>query len=115
MPARQLTGSVTPRQVADGVLAVLAGAPTSEVAARLGVPPNDLAEAIELYKTARRLALEAQAADDWYQVRVQWCDWESAERIAAVHLWPRLGRLHEAGTLMAWWFVRKAPCWRPWS
>ena len=112
MPARQLTGSAAPSQVADGVLAVLAGVPTSEVAGCLDVPPDDLAEAVELYKAAGRLAVEAKAADDWYQVRVQWRDWEFAERTATVHLGPPLDRLHEAGALRAWWFVRKAPCWR---
>ena len=89
-----------------------AGAPMSEVAGRLSIRPDDLAEAVELYKAAGRLALEEQAANDWYQVRVQWRDWESAERTAAVQLGPRLDRLHAAGALRAWWFVRKAPCWR---
>jgi len=83
-----------------------------QVAGRLHIRPDDLAEAVELYKAAGRLVLEDQAAGDWYQVRVQWRDWVSAERTAAAHLGPRLDRLREGGALSAWWFVRKAPCWR---
>jgi thiopeptide-type bacteriocin biosynthesis protein len=112
MPADQLTGDVTPSEMADGVLAVLAGDPMSQVAGRLRIPPDDLAEAVELYKAAGHLVLEDQAAGDWYQVRVQWPHWGFAERTAAVHLGPRLDRLREAGALGAWWFMRKAPCWR---
>jgi thiopeptide-type bacteriocin biosynthesis protein len=84
----------------------------SQVAGRLHIRPDDLAEAVELYKAAGRVALEDQAAGDWYQVRVQWRPWESAERTAAVQLGPRLDRLREAGVLGTWWFIRKAPCWR---
>jgi thiopeptide-type bacteriocin biosynthesis protein len=112
MPAHQLTGSATPSQMADGVLAVLAGAPMSQVASRLHIQTDDLAEAVELYKAAGRAVLEDQTASNWYQVRVQWRDWESAERTATVHLGPRLERLRAGGVLRTWWFIRKAPCWR---
>jgi thiopeptide-type bacteriocin biosynthesis protein len=112
MPADQLTRDVTPSDMADGVLAVLAGTPMSQVAGRLRVRRDDLAEAVELYKAAGRLMLEDHAAGDWYQVRVQWRDWESAEWTAAVRFGPRLDRLRDTGALGAWWFIRKAPCWR---
>jgi thiopeptide-type bacteriocin biosynthesis protein len=112
MPAHQLTGNVTPSQMTDAVLAVLSGAPMSQVAGRLHVQPDDLAEAVELYKAAGRAVLEDQTANDWYQVRVQWRDWESAERTATVHLGPLLERLRADGVLGGWWFIRKAPCWR---
>lgn len=98
--------------MAEGVLAVLAGAPMTQIAGGLRIRPDDLAEAVELYKAAGHRVLEDQAGGDWYQVRVRWRDWESAEWTAALHLGPPLDRLREAGALGAWWFVRKAPCWR---
>ena len=84
----------------------------SQVASRLRIQTDDLKDAVELYKAAGRAVLEDQTASDWYQVRVQWRDWESAERTAPVHLGPRLERLRADGVLGTWWFIRKAPCWR---
>jgi thiopeptide-type bacteriocin biosynthesis protein len=98
--------------VVDGVLAVLAGTPVTEVACSLHIRSDELAAAVELYKSAGLAALEDQAPGDWYQVRVQWRDWESAERVAAMVLAPQLDRLRGSGVLGSWWFVRKAPCWR---
>jgi thiopeptide-type bacteriocin biosynthesis protein len=95
-----------------GVLAVLAGTPVAHVAGLLHVQSDDLALAVELYKSAGLAALEDQAAGDWHQVRVQWRNWESAERVAAMVLAPQLERIRESGVLGSWWFVRKAPCWR---
>ncbi len=48
----------------------------------------------------------------WYQVRIQFTHWDTAEHIAATDLAPRLQRLEDAKVVAAWWFVRKAPCWR---
>jgi thiopeptide-type bacteriocin biosynthesis protein len=112
MSAHQLIGSIGPSQVAEGVLEVLAGAPMSQVAGRLNLQPDALSEAVELYKAAGRTALEEQAAGGWYQVSVQWREWESAERTAVAHLGPRLDGLRKADALQSWWFIRKAPCWR---
>lgn len=98
---------------AETVLAVLAGTPLNDAAARIGVEPADLDDAIEVYQAAGLAALRAQAADrGWYQVRIEFTDWNAAERIAATGLGPALIRMQDQGLLGAWWFIRKAPCWR---
>lgn len=125
MPDDQLTRSQDSRtvkqviadsalhEIADGVLAVLAGVPLDDTAARIGMQPADLADAVEVYRAAGHAALYAQAADrTWYQTRIQFTDWSTAEHIAATHLAPRLNELQEAQIAAAWWFIRKAPCWR---
>lgn len=56
--------------------------------------------------------LEEQAADDWWQLYLQFADWTSAEEVAAGHLAPLLHRAESDGTMSAWWFIRKHPCWR---
>jgi hypothetical protein len=72
MPAHHLNRPATTRvhesapkpastEVVDGVLAVLAGAPADHVAARIGMPAHDLADAIEAYHEAGRAAVEGQA------------------------------------------------------
>lgn len=48
----------------------------------------------------------------WYQVHIQFTHWDTAEQIAATGLAPRLWRLEDAQMIAAWWFIRKAPCWR---
>ncbi|MGH3997649.1 MAG: thiopeptide-type bacteriocin biosynthesis protein [Pseudonocardiaceae bacterium] len=99
--------------MSEGVLAVLAGSPLDQVAAGLGMQTADLADAIETYQQAGHAALEIQAATrDWYQVRVQFPDWAAAEKTAATGLGPQLQRLQDTGVITAWWFIRKAPCWR---
>ncbi|MGH4017309.1 MAG: hypothetical protein ACRDSL_25970 [Pseudonocardiaceae bacterium] len=61
------TAAVRPKEVAEGVLAVLAGSPLDEVAAELGMANADLSDAIETYQRAGHAALETQAtARDWY-------------------------------------------------
>ncbi|MCX2968612.1 MULTISPECIES: thiopeptide-type bacteriocin biosynthesis protein [Streptomyces] len=95
------------------VLAVLAGTPLETAAAQAPMEPAHLIEAIEAYKAAGRAALEAQADQrDWYQTRIRFTDWDSAERIAAARLGPQLQQAQEAGTIAQWWFLRKHPCWR---
>jgi thiopeptide-type bacteriocin biosynthesis protein len=102
-----------PNEVAEGVLAVLAGEPLDRVAAGLGIATADLADAIEAYRKAGEAALEAQAATrDWYQVHVQFPEWATAEKTAATDIGPHLQRLQDTGVIAAWWFIRKAPCWR---
>lgn len=125
MPTDQLSGGprpqrdrdrpgarITPRETADSVVAVLAGVPLDEAAAHIGMEPADLADAVEVYQAAGRAALDAPAAHDWYQVSVQFPDWDTAEHTAATHLGPHLRRVEDAGAVAAWWFIRKAPCWR---
>ncbi len=102
-----------PRQTAKSVLAVLAGVPLHQAAARIAVEPADLADAVAVYQAAGYAALEAHAATcGWYQVRIQFTDWNSAEHAAATHLSPPLQQAQDTGLLAAWWFLRKAPCWR---
>jgi thiopeptide-type bacteriocin biosynthesis protein len=124
MPADQLNPSTAtrapnaqpvamPNELAEGVLAVLAGSPLDQVAAGLGVQTADLADAIETYQQAGHAALETQAATrDWYQVHVQFPEWTTAEKAAATGIGPQLQRLKDTGVITAWWFIRKAPCWR---
>ncbi|MGH3915279.1 MAG: thiopeptide-type bacteriocin biosynthesis protein [Pseudonocardiaceae bacterium] len=107
------TAVAQPKETADGVLAVLAGVPPDQVVARLDMTAAALADAIETYQQAGHAALEAQAATrDWYQLHVHFADWAAAENTAATSLGPRLQRLQDTGVIAAWWFIRKAPCWR---
>jgi thiopeptide-type bacteriocin biosynthesis protein len=43
---------------------------------------------------------------------VQFTDWGAAEHVGSAALMPRLAQLQDLGMLAAWWFIRKAPCWR---
>ncbi|MGH3811891.1 MAG: thiopeptide-type bacteriocin biosynthesis protein [Pseudonocardiaceae bacterium] len=107
------TAAATPKETAEDVLAVLAGSPLNQVAAGLDMAAADLTDAIETYQQAGHAALETQAATrDWYQVRVQFPKWAAAEKAAATSLGPQLQRLQDTGVIAAWWFIRKAPCWR---
>lgn len=107
------TTAVTPHEMAEGVLAVLAGSSLDQVAAGLGMATVDLADAIETYQRAGHVALETQTATHaWYQVHVQFPEWAAAEKTAATSLGPQLQHLQDTGVIAAWWFIRKAPCWR---
>jgi len=94
------------------VLKVLTGTPLMDAAIAEGMEPADLAEAVEVYRRAGRQALEQQTASDWWQLYIQFTDWNIAERAAADHLAPLLRRAEEDGVVAAWWFMRKHPCWR---
>lgn len=109
----RLTARSTPHDTASSVLAVLAGIPLGQAAARIGMEPADLADAVEVYRAAGYAALEAQSADrGWYQARVQFTGWDTAEHIAATDLVPHLTQMQDQGLVAAWWFIRKTPCWR---
>ncbi|MHC3474883.1 thiopeptide-type bacteriocin biosynthesis protein [Streptomyces sp. 7R007] len=96
------------------VLEVLAGAPLHRVAARAGMNVGDLADAVEVYQAAgeHALAAQAEAAQGWYSVSIQFADWNAAEHTAVAGLAPQLEQAEQAGTLTTWWFLRKYPCWR---
>lgn len=111
MPPDHLT-TTSPYQLAAAVHEVLAGADLDTVAGGLAVDPADLDEAVQIYQAAGLAALERHADDSWYQVRVQFLDWSTAETVAATQLGPRLDQLHDHGELGGWWFLRKYPCWR---
>lgn len=106
-----MTPSTPPSATESQVLAVLAGTPLEQAAHQIHMDPADLADAIEAYQAAGRAALQPQARD-WFQARIQFTDWDSAEQIAATSLGPHLQLACEAGTLSGWWFMRKHPCWR---
>jgi thiopeptide-type bacteriocin biosynthesis protein len=101
------------QQVEEAVLTVLSGVSPATAAAQVGVTAADLADAVALYKRAGHAALATQPeCDDWYQVYVQFSDWETAEHVVATQLWPRLREAETGGVVSAWWYIRKAPCWR---
>lgn len=100
-------------QTTSAVLEVLAGAPLDQAASYTSMNPVDLADAIETYHAAGQAALQAHAAcRDWFAVRIQPTDWNTAEHAAATHLGPQLQHAQNTGMLAAWWFIRKHPCWR---
>ncbi len=111
MSADHLTAT-SPYQVAAGVLAVLAGADLAATAAHSDLDPAALAAALQVYQAAGLAALERRAEHDWYQVRVEFPDWSTAEAAGAAWLGPRLDRLQADGAVAGWWFLRKYPCWR---
>ncbi|WP_043632774.1 thiopeptide-type bacteriocin biosynthesis protein [Nonomuraea candida] len=111
MPPHHLT-TAAPHQLANGVLALLAGADLDTAAADAGVDPADLDEAATVYRAAGLTALEQRAEAGWYQLRVQFPDGNTAETIGAHELMPRLERLHADGAINGWWFLRKPPGWR---
>jgi len=103
----------TTQNTERAILAVLAGEPPATAAARNAVTAADLTAALALYQAAGRAALETQAtSEDWYQIHVEFADWDLAENNMAVHLWPQLRAAETDGALSSWWYIRKAPCWR---
>lgn len=48
----------------------------------------------------------------WRQLNLSCTDWQAAERMASTHLRPLLADAEHAGTVDAWWFVRKGDVWR---
>lgn len=104
--------TTSPHKLAGAVRAVLAGADLHTTARTNALEPNDLDEAVQVYRAAGLAALERRADHTWYQVRVQFTDWSTAEVVGATQLGPRLDQLHDHGTIGGWWFLRKFPCWR---
>ncbi|MFF7081765.1 thiopeptide-type bacteriocin biosynthesis protein [Streptomyces lavendulae] len=105
--------SHVPQVTEQAVLAVLSGRAVADTAARSGIDPDELGDAVVLYRIAGARALADQVARrDWHQARIEFADFGRAEDTAAASLAPRLRMLEEAGLLGAWWFIRKAPCWR---
>lgn len=98
--------------VERAVLRVLSGTSLNEAAEVEQVEPPDLAEAAEVYRQAGRQALEQQQASDWWQLYIQFADWNTSERVASETIGPLLSRAEESGLVTNWWFMRKYPCWR---
>nr|WSY51819.1 thiopeptide-type bacteriocin biosynthesis protein [Streptomyces sp. NBC_00886] len=99
--------------VEQAILAVLTGAPIAEAAARAHSFAYLLTEAAARYRAAGRAALDAQPElSQGHQVNIEFTDYSAAERTFGTYLLPLLRQETETGTLVAWWFVRKHPCWR---
>ncbi|MET8139885.1 thiopeptide-type bacteriocin biosynthesis protein [Sphaerisporangium sp. NPDC005288] len=111
MPPHHLT-TAAPHQLAAGVLALHSGGDLDTAAADVGVDPIDLDEAAIVYQAAGLAALERRAEAGWYQLRVQFPDWDTAELVGADQLAPRLEQLRAGGAISGWWFLRKPPGWR---
>jgi hypothetical protein len=94
------------------VLAVLAGTPLRDAAVAEEMDPADLAEAVEVYRSSGRQALEQLTGSGWWQVYVEFTDWNLAEQVCAGHIAPLLNDAEEDGVVSGWWFMRKHPCWR---
>lgn len=105
-------GSAVAQNIERAVLTVLSGTPLADVDLAAGVAQADLAEAVEVYQRAGRHALEQQALSGWWQLYIQFTDWNTAEVAAADHLAPLLHRAEQDGVITGWWFMRKHPCWR---
>ncbi|GAA3252896.1 thiopeptide-type bacteriocin biosynthesis protein [Nonomuraea helvata] len=104
MPTDHLTAD-PPNRLTDAVLAVLSGTPVAVASAAIDAQPGDLTDAIEVYQTAGREALEARGAGHaWYQVNADFPDTADA---AAAAIGRQLDRLH--ALVGAWWFIRKQP------
>lgn len=97
----------------SAVLAILAGHPLTETASTAGLAPDELADAVELYRSAGRTALTLRAeTTGWWQVNLEFASWHTAEQTVLAHVYPVLLGTEEAGFITQWWFLRKAPCWR---
>jgi thiopeptide-type bacteriocin biosynthesis protein len=48
----------------------------------------------------------------WRQLNVAFPHWTTAENTALTHLAPRMAAAETQGLITAWFFIRKAPCWR---
>ncbi|EKX65181.1 thiopeptide-type bacteriocin biosynthesis protein [Streptomyces ipomoeae] len=99
--------------IEQAVLAVLTGTPIAEAAEWAGSSPEHLAEATARYRSAGRTALSAPPDTSiWHQVNIEFADYPTAEHTFLAYLLPPLRQETEAGTVGAWWFIRKYPCWR---
>jgi hypothetical protein len=59
-----------------------------------------LQEAVEIYRQAGRHALQQQAASGWWQLYIQFTDWNAADQTAADHLAPMLADTTPDGPLL---------------
>lgn len=100
------------QRVELAVLKVLSGMPLTEAAATEQIESADLADAVEVYGQAGRHALEQRTPSDWWQVYIQFDDWNSAEKAAADHILPLMHGAEHDELISRWWFMRKHPCWR---
>ncbi|WP_405643946.1 thiopeptide-type bacteriocin biosynthesis protein [Streptomyces uncialis] len=99
-------------KIERAIHAVLGGTPVSKAAADASLDASRLEDAVDVYRSAGRAALDVSTQPDWHQVYVQFRDWHTAEQSVITHLWPVFQQAEAEGAIAAWWFVRKYPCWR---
>lgn len=99
-------------KIERAIHAVLGGSPVPKAAADTSLDPSRLEDAVAVYRSAGRAALDASAQPDWFQAYVQFRIWHTAEQSVITHLWPVFQQAETEGSIAAWWFVRKFPCWR---
>jgi protein-L-isoaspartate(D-aspartate) O-methyltransferase len=101
------------KTIQAGALAILAGASDAEAAARLSVSADVLLAAARVYRAAGHAAVEDWASQSgWHQVRIDFADWRTAEKVAVTRLDPALTQAVAGGILARWFFTRKAASWR---
>jgi thiopeptide-type bacteriocin biosynthesis protein len=110
MLVARLTASSS--QVADAVLAILAGRDLAEVAATSGIAPDDLADAAQAYHAAGIMALEQGETARWHQVRVRPGGQKPPELTLATVVGPLLDTVVASGSSGGWWYMNKPPGWR---
>jgi thiopeptide-type bacteriocin biosynthesis protein len=99
-------------QVADAVLAILAGSDPADVATTSGLTTYDLADAAQAYHAAGVIALERREMARWHHVRVR-PGRQQPECALATVVGPRLDTLTaEVGASGGWWYLNKQPGWR---
>lgn len=86
-----------PQDAEKAVLAVLGGTPLATSAARIGIQPSDLADAVQVYCEAGRSALRNQAPG-WQHLNIEFCNWATAEHTVATHIGPALQQAQANGT-----------------
>lgn len=95
------------------VLAVLSGHSLADSAARAGMDPANLADAVQVFQQAGRAALGNHATQhEWWHAYLNFTDWANADRTFTTHVLPLLNAAEADGTLDGWWYTRKHPCWR---
>lgn len=112
MSLDQLT-QAEPNPIQEAVLAVLAGRPIPETAAKYRIEHVVLSDAVAVYDQAGREALDHHASTtDWWQVYLHFTDWANADTTFTTHVLPALREAEAAGITDGWWYTRKHPCWR---
>lgn len=94
------------------VLACLTGTPVEQAAARFRLPAARVAAAAAAYRAAGRAELEYAATRPWRHVTVHMGDRQAAELVGCRQLGPALEAMRSAGTVAAWWYLRKPEGWR---
>lgn len=102
----------TVETIETAIAKVITGTPLTDAAPAAGMQAPALADAVAVYRQAGRRALDNHTDPGWWQVYIQFPDWDHAEQTVAEHLAPLLLRAEAEGVVAAWWFMRKHPCWR---